>query len=603
MAKTDYEFDTKGLKAAQEWGERAWSANGTTRKIIEEMEDAYFLDWKYDPPYDEIKKTVSPDGRNKVAGGVSLLTATVPQFKVPHEKNNTDAEQTASRMEKLAGIMWARSNHIQGVKTERDLALMAFMTDKMVLQIIQTKDILEVMQEGLKNTSGKFEKKRWEGRVKRAEENAKQTPYLFEAVYAKAVVEEQGRNGLEMTYTEIERTATEVLSQWGERAREQLSGKKPDAKVTVCEMFDLTFRYVWLKEKKERPIYAEPHGLPRIPIVVRRVKGSRIFEKPERRVEPFLYSYVRSGLYATQNRIYTALNTNLAAGLNAQFTFSKANLEDQLEIDHTQILGVVKLPPGSKLDPLLKDILSKDAIGMLNIVNGMTDESTLYDQALGGMVTGNDTYSTLALLSQAGRLPIIPVQIMLGELLAEGMETAFCWMREDGGSTKTSEKYGKDLELKASEIPEALEFKVTVDVDLPQDKLQAANISTTLTEKGLASREWAQSNFLNIENPEAMEREMFKEQARRQAAGLILQKMLVALEQTGTGTPPPPVQAGAGAGAGARPNPGPSQEGGMMAGARGGLPNVMMAGGGQGPQQPNPEQGGELPPEMTTGGQ
>jgi len=593
MKEKDY--DIKGLADVQERAKALQSSMTTRRTLLETMEKIYFLDWDYKAP-DQIKKTVSPDGRNKVQNGVRLLTATLPSFKLPREKNNPDVEEKASKMEKLAGIMFERSNNVQLQKIERDLALSGFVYDDMAIAIVCVEDVLEKTRRGAKEAAEEFDKKRWAGRVKKWEDIAAHTSYLLTLLNAKTIWPLFGIGGLEAVYIEQEKNAEEILSQWGADATEAVGAEKSFKKFTLCEWWDETFRYVWVQGMDKKPIMAEPHGLPAIPVVVGRAGGSRLFDKPEYQVEPFLYGYEKSATFHSQNLLLTAINTQVAATLNAQWVHTKGSPDAQISIDHTHMLGVVEVEQGGRLEPLMKDIVSKDVGALLNIFAGMADESTMFDQAFGAPAGSNAPYSLVALLSQSGRLPLVGIQTMMSLILGRAMTIIFKWMKYNGKSVKTYAQYGDELELKASDIPDELEFTCNVDVDLPQDKLQAANIVATLIDKGAASVEWLQSNFLNIENPEEMAKARWKEKAREIAGDQAIQQVLPALQQALAQMQPNP------------PAPFPAREGGepgMMAGAQGGLPNAMMAAGGQGPQAArgqNPNETGELPPEMMNGG-
>ena len=82
----------------------------------------------------------------------------------------------------------------------------------------------------------------------------------------------------------------------------------------------------------------------------------------------------------------------------------------------------------------------------------------------------------------------------------------------DGKKVRTVKGESELLELKAESIPEDITVSVVIDVDMPQDKLQNANVASMVVDRGLASKEWARESLLNINSPGEMEKDIVKEQ-------------------------------------------------------------------------------------------
>ena len=92
----------------------------------------------------------------------------------------------------------------------------------------------------------------------------------------------------------------------------------------------------------------------------------------------------------------------------------------------------------------------------------------------------------VALLNQAGRLPLAGPQERLGWMIAELGEIALEWYRTQG-QTYTYTEAGSRQELNPKDIPEDVELTANLDVNLPQDKLQAANVASILMQAGPCS--------------------------------------------------------------------------------------------------------------------
>ena len=590
---TEKDYDERGFQDALKLAEALRVKGSEKTGLLKKAEDVYLMRWSPKKGTSDLKVTVSPDGKNKLKGAVRLLTAAVPKFRVPREKNNLDVEQVSSDLEMMAQTMWLMSNHVQGVRVERDLALSGFLYDEIILNVICLKDVVDNLSQKPKEID-KWEEMRWESRLEQAKKYQAMTPYMFEMASPMVAHPQYGRFGVEMIYNEVKRRVADVKGLWGADAYEAIGSKKDSDEVTECTLMDTSFKYVWLAENKSKPIYAGILGLPMMPTVAVRAEGTRLFDKTTDQYDPFLKTMAESGLWDLQNNILTATRTNIVATLNAQWVFKQGQIGDVITPMHEVFLGLWSAPPGSSLEPLAKDALSKDVIGAMELVRAMNSESTIYDAALGAGAGKGDPYGLVSLMSQAGRLPLIGVQKMLGEALAKAMEITFTWMKENGDGTKVSAKYGKDLELKASDIPDVIRFECDVDIDLPQDKLSMLSAGKAAVEMG-ASQEWALSEFAGIENPEAMRKQKVKEQAWDAVGPWVVQQVMKVVEGMMKPSTPPP----------APPQPGTVGEGGMPPVDMASMPTqpptegMMPQGGPPAPQTPR---GQPTPADMAGGG-
>jgi hypothetical protein len=502
----------------------------------------YFMDNTNSFTNPSVVETISPVGHNKVLGATRLLTSTSPQFALPKEKNTPVVDRESDKLEKLANLMWTRSNKIQGNKVERDLALTGFLFDEMQVQVISTRDLLKAAELGLKEAGDK-EKRKWEGRVRAAEEMVGFTPYLFESINPMYGIGIRGRHGIATYFKRMNRRAFDVYNEWGWRA-EELKTKK-SAMVVYCEWWDEANRYVWV-EGSSKPILAEPHGLSFIPIETITAEGSMLFDKETRQREPLLYGVLKSGIARSQSLLLTAMMTNVKELINAGFVFMQGAEGQQLDIIQHNVIGsVLNVPPGANIRPLMKEVLNADSVQMLNMINQLYTDSTLYDQALGQPVSGADNFSMVSLLAQAGRLPLIGVKEKMQILLSAIMRKAFIWLKDDNQAYYTKAQ-GNELEINPAQIPDYMEWEVTVEPDLPQDKMQMARLAMELTSgpNPLASKEWVRSNILQIGQSGDMEEQIWSEQAASQRAMMEAQQYLqmVAAKQQSAQQPTQPTE-------------------------------------------------------------
>jgi len=539
--KKTTELDLAGFEAVKKIADQMVSDYSTLRGNQTKCEDAFFMDWS-ESPGGNIKKTISPDPHNKVRGATRLLTATAPAFNVPSEKNNPDAVEKSSVCEKVANAMWAGSNAVQGIVAEREIAHAATLYGEMHLRVISTKDMLEAAKLALTQNDEENQKPLLEANVKHCEEIRQRTPFLFEPLNSMTCYVRRSRLGLEAHYQIVDMTVADVLAAYGGASQAALSSKKSYETVTVNIFYDRANVYVWITGEAD-PILAGPHGRSFIPVAYYSPEGSSVYTKMERRVLPFLYPVIQSGVWQRQNLFLTVTATNAAALMNAQFIFGKANPDDTLEVKHNVIGGVIEKPVGSTLTPFAKEIVNPDLIGQYQMYNGLMDESTIFDQTFGQPIQGNPTFSATALLHQAGRLPLTPIQEGMSALFADAMSIAFRWLKIDGAA-KLSTKTGDSVEIEPKQIPDVINFDVTVDVDLPQDKMQQASVGESIVGSGLASKEWVRDNILNIGQSDVEQSKIWREQMADAAAAAIFPKFIqmlaqkMGIQQSGQPLPP-----------------------------------------------------------------
>jgi hypothetical protein len=190
----------------------------------------------------------------------------------------------------------------------------------------------------------------------------------------------------------------------------------------------------------------------------------------------------------------------------------------------------------------------------------------------------------VSLLSQSGRLPLITPQRTAGWAIAKACKLALQWQKADG------EGYG---ELKASDIPERFKLEAGLEISLPQDQLQLANVAKML--KGTVSDRWIRENILKIGQSDAMQKEIWTEQTQEALVMQFIQQMLAAQQQQ-QAAPMPGPGGPAGPGLSSPMQPPMPQPPGPMAGMQPqlqGLPPEMAQGGGQPPDGTLPPEGGQ----------
>lgn len=164
---------------------------------------------------------------------------------------------------------------------------------------------------------------------------------------------------------------------------------------------------------------------------------------------------------------------------------------------------------------------------------------------------------------------------------------ALHWYKQEGSGYQYTGAVG---ELAPEEIPEYFEIETKLDISLPQDQLQSANIAGMLAsgDDPLMSKTWVRENILGIGQPDDEQGKVWDEQAatlyfrKFQLDQMARIKQLEQIAMQPEQPPMPPGQPGPGM---EPPLPQPGMEPQLQ-----GLPPEMAQMGGQPPMMPGQEQ-------------
>lgn len=481
----------------------------------QDVVDVYQMEWKEQLPDDEnenLKLTMSPDLSAKLVGAQRLLTATEPTWSIPFKDNDANAKQASDMMEKAARLMWQASGRLSGLPAENDVVLAGLLFSEMHIGLTNLAEELARLPEGV----GKFERAR-------LEEAVRQTPILFEAwnpMEGKALRDKIGLIAYKRSYRIF---AKRLSSEWPGVDFDHLGKKEVD----VEDWYDGEWRCVWIKGE-DKPFYMRKHGLPFIPIICQVAEGSNMWTEPEKRARGFLYNVIKSEMHLRANLALTALFTNVFAfAINPMFqhTAPPGNPEKRLTVNMDTFGGVIEMETGERFEPMAqKGAIDPALLEVVRLVQQKINENTIYDQALGEPLGSNAPFSMVALLHQAGRLPLSSTQKMGSWALADAMEKAFKWIKfmDEEGTFKDLGDMTKDGSLEVGNnvesvavdpamIPDRFTFDAKLDIDLPTDKLQQGQAAAQFANNKLASKRWIRENLLNIGASDEMDEEIWGE--------------------------------------------------------------------------------------------
>jgi hypothetical protein len=221
-----------------------------------------------------------------------------------------------------------------------------------------------------------------------------------------------------------------------------------------------------------------------------------------------------------------------AIGANPLFIYKRSSPEAELNVDYSLPGGLIKLNLNEEYTPLAKGVIDPSIQQVMEITQSLSEESTIYKQSLGQPMGGNAPFSMVALLSQAGRLPLVSYQRICSWVIGSAMSTALRMLKKEGKSElSVFGKSGKNS-LKKSDIPEAFEITANLDISMPQDDRQNAAIAIQLagSDNPMVSKRFARENYLNIGQSDDMQEEIWGERVAEMRYSVESQKEMIKLQ-------------------------------------------------------------------------
>ena len=255
-------------------------------------------------------------------------------------------------------------------------------------------------------------------------------------------------------------------------------------------------------------VMSKEHGLTCIPIGIGFSGGSELFFKPEEQINPFLYAKAKAELWEWETSLLTAARTNAnMRGLLGPMVHIEG--EEDASITHSGGMRIMRSK--GKATPIDDKIVDPVIFQLLNTVEDLSGQSTIYRQTLGENINAG-TFSSLAMLSSAGKLPLIDPQRALQQAFEEVFDYILYRIKTDGIENEI---------IPPADIPDNYELSVEFKPKLPQDDLRNAQVAGMIGDK--VSDEWIHTNLLQIGDSAAMQKQIVKEQVMKAMVQAMLQ--------------------------------------------------------------------------------
>jgi hypothetical protein len=434
-------------------------------QMYQAMKKMLYMEWDDKPTADFIKPTMSPDPHNAIVGIVRLLVSTEPLISVARDGDDQQSVETADKLEMALKALWVKANRRRRWPVHYDVVLSAVLFSEVAVQIACVSETIRNAEVTGQDTSY-------------LQAMAEECPYTFDVVDPTTVYPEFGAFGLRSVLHRYRRKVWEVREFWGKLADNAgVIGEDYD-ELVYSDYWDATWRCVWVNNSRE-PIVMEKHGLPFIPWVCSVAVGTGLFRQPVEQRIPMLYPAWKGHWWQRQNAMLTQLFTMTT--LMANPTFVTETLDGQgVDINLSEPGGQVRLRPGEKVSVLQKMLIDSAVQQGLAIAEGKMTSSTLPRIVFGESPGNTMSYSAMNLLSQGGRLPLVPIEQQAGATLAEMFEKVLRWVEYNGEAVELYSR-GKLARLETADInPAHIEVDVKLKADVPQDRLQLANVVAML---------------------------------------------------------------------------------------------------------------------------
>lgn len=531
-------------------------------ELYAQFKAAYDMDWSLDHPASYVKPTISPDAHNAVRGTVNILTTTAPVIAIAHDAKDRRAADLADRTQKVLTALLQRASRVRDEAIEVEAVRTATRDAAIAFKLARTADLADA-----KGLSAE--------QKKRYREVADQTPFLVKVLEPSAVHARRSICGLERVVDVQKMTIADVQSEWGVRPT-LFTGRDDSKEVEVVSYWDREVTCVWVDGQNEPLLDVTPHKMPFLPYVIRSAG------------ESMLYGVVKSKAWDWQNIVLTMMATQVFALGNMTWLVKSNRADEFREWDFSAPGTKIPLGVDESVEPLMKDLISKDMSQLLSVCNQMVEDTTVSKYVFGAVPQSTMAFAALNLMVQGGRIPLAPIQKATALALADLCQLMCQWIKYAKKAVKLYVA-GAEIVLSAADLDlDKLDIEVQLQPDLPQDRLQVANTVNMLRSGQLISAETGRDMLPGV-NARDEEQKILREQFM----ALFGQLMMAQIQKEKTAELQPPASPAAQQQPPQLPPGMPPQLPPELAGAMSGQP-----------QQPSPQDmlaASGLPPTLATG--
>ena len=464
-----------------------YSARDTMLKRYREI---YFMDNMEKPRNAEIdegdwKLTPSPSGRNEVVGMQRLLNTSEFHITV----KDTDEVRGADEIEEGLKAILRVSGEGRRARIESDAALSAVLYGSVTIYAEAISDLLMI------KTLKKYKRDHLAKKQKRA-------PFLLRLINTEESYPEWDEDMMISHTWRYKIRGNNLTARWGVEA-------KDNNEYTVYDVFTPEYHVVWA-DGMNNEILAAEHGLGCLPIFTAYAGGSDLFNKPEQQMQSFLYAKAKANLDKRENSLLTTLFTNIHQRGTAGplIALDPDSLPSTITVSYQGGMRYITAK-AQQIDDKIIDPVIFQAKQVLDELSG---QSTIQRQTLGENVGSNVPFSSLAMLSNSGKLPLVDPQRALEQVFTDAFNHILYRIR-----TEVIE----NEQIDSADITEEMEIAVNLQAKLPQDSLRNAQVAQQLGD--LVSDEWKHTELLQIGDTVDMQKQQMKESMKKAIFSAMMQ--------------------------------------------------------------------------------
>lgn len=448
-----------------------------------------------------VTPVVSPSAHYAVKGATHLMTATRPGIIVPPVEDTEDAKTIANKMERyLKANLWASSRRSE-TPIESDLVNSALIYAEVCAQTAYLPDTLAFLE---KNNSKA---------VTRYQRMISRSPFSVRIFHPNWVYPEYSQLGLEGVLLRYKRYPRDIRAFWGDLNAKQLPIPENILQgegVWFNDYTDHEGRCIWVDDS-DKPIKKDERD-PDEPMnwTCRIVQGTSLQENEADKRQGFLFSIKESGMFDHESLALTMLFTRMKTiGANAQYNFTSNQRDEPPEVNYDILGGARVLREGEKWERADDNLVDDDLKYTLDLVAAFIEDGTMPKQVTGSPPPREQAFATTNALQQAGRLPMVPIQVVGGNALGDICEFMLEKTKLSGEIVEVLGPNGM-VSLSPDEIPDFPVVTVQFKPDVHQDKQQVGNVVSMLTQSQIISKETGQE-WLNIDDSAKERKRIFTE--------------------------------------------------------------------------------------------
>lgn len=460
-------------------------------KMLKRYREIYFMDNMEKPRNSEIdegdwKLTPSPSGRNEVVGMQRLLNTS--EFSITIK--DTDEVRNADELEEGLKAVLRVSGEGRRARIESDAALSAVLYGSVTVYAESIADLLTV--KGIK----KYKRDHLTKKLRRS-------PFLLRMINTEESYPEWDEDMMIAHTWKYRIRGSNLRSRWG------LENVKDTQEYIVYDVFTPEAHVVWAEGMSEEILAAE-HRLGCLPIFTAYAGGSDLFNKPEEQMQSFLYAKAKANLDKRENSLLTTVFTNIHQRGTAGplIALDPDNLPSTVNVSYVGGMRYIT----AKAQPLDDRIIDPVIFQAKALLDDLSGQSTIQRQTLGENISGNVPFSSLAMLSNSGKLPLVDPQRALEQVFTDAFNHILYRIKNE---TIDNEQ------IDPADITDEMEVKVSLQAKLPQDSLRNAQVAQSLGD--LVSDEWKHTELLQIGDTVDMQKQQMKEQMKKAIFAAMMQ--------------------------------------------------------------------------------